>query len=255
LVDKSEIEKAFGEPFDAFAKWLSSDFDRIDAQLKEQMNEGVLADIFGETSTPISRLRSREDELRARFGYSLMSLLSSVYRLERIKKMLKHFPAKRSGISKGDHIENCTIVLFNEVYVIEERLKGFLRECQAIEIELCGSSSIQPGKVARIYQTAFKGFLSARGGHTHRTDFEDKRIKRIQLIELLMRTKDFDFLRLPLSLAIKDARGFWLQRVDEAEDAAKRILALGFKQVRPLCRALFPSGDKPKTGTHKKNPR
>jgi hypothetical protein len=238
-------DEAFQAPMDAFTHWLSSDFESLGHRQKTKINQGLISDIFGEPSTPITRKRSKRDKLRARFGYALLSLLSSYHRFDRVRKMVSHFPRKDSGISKGDHLENCAVILFNEVYVLETRLKSFLNECHAIEMELLSSSHIEPGKIVRVYQKAFKGFLAVRGSHTHRgADFEDGKIRRVKLIELLMMSKEFHFFEFFRRQAIKEAKGFWLERVEDVEKAAQQILVLAFKQVRPLREALFPPSAK-----------
>jgi hypothetical protein len=96
-----------------------------DPERMRRANESLIADLMGDEPVPVPRT-STVDLKVVDLLHKFFDLNQVPRNFEAMGTMVKYYPW-RGKISRGQHLENCYFLIAHETYILEERLKRFLK--------------------------------------------------------------------------------------------------------------------------------
>jgi hypothetical protein len=203
-----------------------------DPERERIANESLIADLLGEEPVAVPR-SSTVDPKVAELLRKFIHLSQVPHSFEALETMVKLYPW-RGKISRGQHLENCYFLIAHETYILEERLKKFLKcivACAAGRAFSIDMKAVTKG-IVREHKSLFGNVVALRGAHVHEEATVPRDIKRIAELELQMRASDLGVLRYLHRDAVRKARQQWMIYAHNAHNAAALLIADTLQQTR-----------------------
>jgi hypothetical protein len=150
-------------------------------------NESLIADLLGENAVPVPRT-STVDLKVVDLLHKFFDLNQVPHNFEGLETMVKYYPW-RGRISRGQHLENCYFLIAHETYILEERLKRFLKCISACADRRGFPVDLKaiPKEIMKEHKSLFGPVVAARGAHVHEESSVPREIKRVGELELQIR--------------------------------------------------------------------
>jgi hypothetical protein len=197
-------------------------------------NESLVADLLGENAVPVPRTSTVDpkviDLLRMFFDLSQVP-----HNFEGLETMVKYYPW-RGKLSRGQHLENCYFLIAHETYILEERLKRFLKfisacaDGRSFPVDL----KVIPKEIMKEHKSLFGPVVAARGTDVHEEASVPRNIKRVGELELQIKLSTPGPLKYLHRDATAKARKQWMAYAGHARRGAELLIALTLQRTRTV---------------------
>lgn len=156
-------------------------------------NPDLLNSVFGLPEPNPSHKRqapSVNEQYWLDWFYRFSEIDRSLNRLDQTLVYLSHYTDSRAlrfhGLSEADWVRYHIEAYFQEMYILSERLRRFLREAEKVVIgtrDEVGLSSVT--KLKTVLESSFKMVVSTRGKHVHEYRFQSDELRDLDTLVLL----------------------------------------------------------------------
>ena len=244
---------------DTFSKCLGSLFglwhDRQDPdELKRRFRSGFLWTVSGSVNEGGEQNSGVEDDLPPEsFEHAVLQMLNfgvseimmSVQTLEDTEIYVRRFPYGNTGITKTRHLRRNIEKYLEEVYILRERLKKYVKDIEERFGDVIDQDSRVLLKKAATLATKsldpIAGYGKVRGKHVHDARFTSPEIDRLTSLETFLNLSELDeqftgTIDLILDDEYKRLRKAWAERVKEETAAFNYMVDCYFELLQ---QALF----------------
>jgi len=159
--------------------------ERLLTDVVKFIKPGMLRESLG--ITPRRKLPHSETCAYERYWtnwfWEFSEINATVDRTDHVLIYLSHYPGSRAfrGLSEADWLRYHVEVYLQEIYVLNERLKRFLKKVEKISIAARDKSGIISIRTLTAHvDLALKNAVSVRGGHVHRCRFDPEELHQIR---------------------------------------------------------------------------
>jgi hypothetical protein len=175
-------------------------------------------------------LTSRDIFFSMVFG-GFNEITTSYLCLRDIEIYVRRFPYGDTSISRSRHLEYHIANYLQEVYILKNRLKAYLKRIRRAHRKSQGRAEIEEALdlVDSMVDRTFVSIAKVRGAHVHERRYSDDNLDRIQTWELLASyqddekddTKLYEFLN---DYSYREVRREWTKRIKSNNDNIKSLL-------------------------------
>lgn len=180
-------------------------------------------------STVVSEPSTSTDQYYAILWSGFIEISETFDVLRDIPEYMRRFPVKTLGLSKLRFLRYHITNYFNEVYILEQRLKAYqTRIYRACKKDPRLINMEDDRKQLELMLSGFEGIRKTRGLHVHRERFTDKQLERLGLLELLASHGEPGVSAMLYKHAIRDSRKKWLKILYENNAAMEQTMDVYF---------------------------
>lgn len=227
--------------FDLGTAWmvqrLSSDEER-----KKEINKSLVDDLIGVSDGASDAVLSDSVDLaRGAFFRSFLDLKSGLLRMQQAEYLFRRYPWHGTRISKSDHLYFVACAYLQEVYIVRCRLDQTLKLMNRCGKRHFSTQSIESEihAIIRKYDKVMEPLSSLRGLHVHRSDFSDRNLSRVRMLELF---EDAEWLPERNNLytdSVREVRKVWMKRVKRDKVVLDAFMESVFERYSSIWSVIF----------------
>lgn len=191
-------------------------------------------EVFSDIGKNIEKNASAEEKYIIDLLTRFSEIDSSLGHLANAPTYLKHFPKvlARAGITERGYINYHIENYIQEVYILKERIKRFLKFVSRKlrkkgQIQLSGSID----KCLKLFEKELTSITQARGHHVHQTRYTDEDLFALTLFDLVRETHQD--LELGYELLMLTAKSKWLEWIEDNNELMRSMVDALFRAVTP----------------------
>lgn len=165
----------------------------------------------------------------SRIFYGFTEIFDSLEMLDDILFFTARFPYSNTRISRERYLQFLVEAYFGEVYILQERLKQYLRVIERLYKTDPNHSEIRKTckNLQKLIADVLGGVLQVRNNHVHYSRFSEKGLDRLKSIGLLANNTDGEFgqvMKMYYRSEHVKIRAEWRERVKTNNEAIRRLV-------------------------------
>ena len=150
--------------------------------------------------------------------------------LRRINRYMKRLPRNESYEGKIGFISFHVSGYFNEIYILQQRLDGYLTTISRIFRKNHLMLEIRP-ELDKLVNDSFKGILLTRGGHVHKKRFDEDDLGRLRFLSLLCSDSTNASFESTYRMALRKYRRKWDEIIRKNNSELSKLLDIYFSAL------------------------
>jgi hypothetical protein len=175
--------------------------ERLLDGLLKSVEPGMFKEMLGiapRRNRPRSEPQTANERYWTPWFWEVVEIHATLDRLDQILTYLSHYPGNKAfrGRSEADWLRYHIEFYLQEIYVLRERLRRFLKKVEKAAVDARDKSGVSATRVLKTgVELSLKNVVFIRAGHVHHYRFDDEELKKLDGIVLITNIRQFGVFR------------------------------------------------------------